>query len=684
MQILIRFAVMVMLSWLGAQAFAAGLMPTPRLSKVLIQSTVLPDPTGGYRYTYALTNPAQNTGEIYNVEIDIATTFPARMQTPSNGLSLSIGGDRYNFDSELAEVRTYPVWGPFLPALVPVGTTVPPGWNSGLSVAGTVAFFSAGRAERLKPGASMGGLELQSPGLPMIRDVQIVPWWIMIVADHDAVTQTEKEDAGQVEQDIIYKTVTLGPSGFGDNPGRFEHWNQLRDDLVRAIALGWFPETSFAADVTAQLSSARQALDQHDFYLVHQRLQALIDTLSAASPGKMTEEGYALIYYNVQAINQATSSNPIEPSVQINPTSTAYSLGSRHTQRATVLDLGNGSRPLPNMRVNFKVLAGPHVGMVDIDGVTDANGNVSVAYAGSKEGIDKLVVTVFYCGGECSKEVAALVRWLGGADLIVPFFIPPVLNTAAGKQILLSEGTKNIGNVAAPASITRYYLFPNESIDLNAAQFIGERNVPALQPGEMSKAINQAFIVPNSIPQGRHFLAACADADNAVVERNESNNCTYNPLNNYVNISIPLPSSSNQAPVCTAAKAAITYDKKGEHQIAKITVTGVTDPDGDVVSLKITAISVVAQSEGGYKKPTQLTGMGTSEVLVGVGEDEHATTYTLSFVAADNKGGDCHAEVVVQLGRTDKDDDEKGDDEDAHKKDSHDKGEEKQGDKKSS
>ncbi len=676
MQKIIQFAAMLILNLAAASVLAAGLLPTPVLTNVQVQSSVATDPVGGYKYAYSIKNAVQNTGKIYNIKIDITTSFPARLQVPGYGLSLSIGGNRYDFDTQLAEVRTYPVWGGLLPALVPVGTNTPLDWDSGIGVDGMVAFGS-GDNTLIMPGTSLGGFELQSPGLPMIRDIQIVPWWVMEVEDHDTVTQTDKEDAGQIEQDIVYKTVTLGPSGFGENPGSFEHWNQLRDDLARAVALGWFPDAAFAAEVSAELASAREALDLHDFYLVHQRLQLLIDTLSNAEPGKMTEEAYALVYYNAQAINQATDRNPTEPTLVLSPASAAYALGGSHTQNVTVLDLGNGKAPLAKMRVNFRVDGGPQAGTVNIDSVTDANGNASATYVGTQQGIDKLVVKVMFCGGECSKEAGVAVRWIGGADLIVPFFTPPMLITEAGKPFFLSEGTKNIGNVASPASITRYYIFPNQTTDLSAAQLIGERQVPALQPGERSQLLNQVFTVPANIPPGSHFFAACADVDNAVVELDETNNCTYNPLKNYVNAAIALPPPSNRAPLCTAAQAVISYGQKKERKTATIAVAGVTDPDGDSVSIKITAVSGGASSKETHKKQALPTGIGSSAIQVATsGDDDDGGAYTLTFTASDGKGGACSGQVIATLGKTHTDDDEK-DDERTH-------GDEKSHDKKSS
>jgi hypothetical protein len=71
-----------------------------------------------------------------------------------------------------------------------------------------------------------------------------------------------------------------------------------------------------------------------------------------------------------------------------------------------------------------------------------------------------------------------------GPDLIVPYFIPPLIQASAGDTITLHERTINKGNVKSASSVTRYYLSDTNPIDIETAYVIGEREADGLQPGE--------------------------------------------------------------------------------------------------------------------------------------------------------------------------------------------------------
>jgi len=56
---------------LAASAYAVGLIPTPVLKTAQISADVAFDSVSGYSYTYTVTNPSGNTGEIRNFRIDV-------------------------------------------------------------------------------------------------------------------------------------------------------------------------------------------------------------------------------------------------------------------------------------------------------------------------------------------------------------------------------------------------------------------------------------------------------------------------------------------------------------------------------------------------------------------------------------------------------------------------------------
>jgi subtilase family serine protease len=101
-----------------------------------------------------------------------------------------------------------------------------------------------------------------------------------------------------------------------------------------------------------------------------------------------------------------------------------------------------------------------------------------------------------------------------------------MLMTAGGRAFYITEQTRNIGNAASPPTVTRYFISGDRNIDPKTARVLGERSVPALHPGELSFVRQQAFTIPSDLPEGTYFLVACADANNAVAELDESNNCS--------------------------------------------------------------------------------------------------------------------------------------------------------------
>jgi len=289
---------------LSAQSgHAVGLLPIPVLKDVQIRAEARLDTTRGwYVYSYAVSNSTLSTGQIWDIKIDILNSYGTRLDT--TGLTIAIGSKRHDFQSELDALRRIVTPQNF----VPVGQNVPPGWHGGLGREGVASFSSGHASVRIKPGFNLSGFELFSPGLPAIRDVQLIPKWVFLVDDHENVTLSERQAAGQSELDMIYKTVTLGPSGV--DRGSFAHWNLLRDDLARAIQLGWFPDAALANALTIQLADARAALDARDLYLTHQRLDVLFATISASTPIQRTSEGHGLMYFNVKAIIESTMRSP--------------------------------------------------------------------------------------------------------------------------------------------------------------------------------------------------------------------------------------------------------------------------------------------------------------------------------------------------------------------------------------
>jgi subtilase family serine protease/subtilisin family serine protease len=122
-----------------------------------------------------------------------------------------------------------------------------------------------------------------------------------------------------------------------------------------------------------------------------------------------------------------------------------------------------------------------------------------------------------------------------GADLRVSAFAVP--STAGGGQsITLTDTTANPGGGAAPASVTRYFLSANTTLDASDA-LLASRDVTALAPGA-SSAGSTAVTIPPNTATGTWYLIAQADAAGGVTEVSELNNTTWRSLQIGVDLAV--------------------------------------------------------------------------------------------------------------------------------------------------
>lgn len=530
---------------LANQAYAVGLMPTPTLINARITADAVFDQAAGiYTYAYTVSNPASNTGEIWNIKIDVSADGSTNgMANQTWGLSIQHLSHRIDFVTELSRRvgtnnRLSEPW-PLQPqTIVPFGQNAPPGWLGGLGIDSVASFSSSNKSRRIAPGSTLGGFQLVSYGVPTIRDVQLIPFWVHVVTNHDDVSEADRLAAGQTERDIIFHTVSLGPSGVGY--GSFAHWNQLRDDLVRAIQLGWITDPTLASTLTSQLATARQSMDAKDFYTAKILLKPMLATISQSVPAQRTSEGYALVYLNVQSLINNTPNNQIEPKVSLTPKSSLLSIGGNQILTVTVIDLANGNVPLGGVPIRFKVDTGPNAGKLLGNAQTDTQGIATITDTSTLTGTDSIVATAKFYGGEVVFNDKGVIIWSGGPDLVVPLFSPPLLITKGGRKFYMSEETQNIGNVMAPASVTRYYISSAPILDVTTAIVLGERSIPALQPGKSNSINQRVFHMPKNLLAGTYYLAACADANNTVVELNENNNCSFSQIEGHQSFIVPV------------------------------------------------------------------------------------------------------------------------------------------------
>jgi hypothetical protein len=129
--------------------------------------------------------------------------------------------------------------------------------------------------------------------------------------------------------------------------------------------------------------------------------------------------------------------------------------------------------------------------------------------------------------GEISESNNTRARPLTvGPDLVISR-LSAVDRAAAGATISISGGVKNTGGGRAGASVIRYYLSANGSLD-GGDHPLGSRGVGELNAGKTSTA-STSVVVP-AVPPGRYQIIAVADGDGLVAEISESNNTATRKL----------------------------------------------------------------------------------------------------------------------------------------------------------
>ena len=633
---------LLLMAWMGAGLLApsafsqVGLMPIPTLQGVQVQAETTFDPgTGLYTYRYTVSNPASNTGRIWNVLVDMTSTLPRGFGSiffDPEGLTIPLGTNVFPFERQLANLQ--PLALPAGTTLVPFGQQVPTGWNGGLRRDGTASFSTSGPDFHILPGQALSGIALLGPGMPMIRNMEVHPKWTYVVPDVHVIDPEEEAAAGQVKQNITFHTFTLGPSGH--TPGTFAHWDQVRDDLNQAIQLGWISDQALANALVSQLAAARQALDDQKGTDAKTGLRALIQTITASTPDQRRREAFDLIFLNTQRLIEGTADTvfPVEPKLKLTPQSSTLPVGTLYTLTGTVINAGDPANPpIPGFRLGFLVVEGPQGGQ-QLRGVTDAQGKLSFSYTGTQEGTDKITAGIF---NEVINELGyAEVTWSGGPDLVVPLFAPPLLKSESGKTVFITEWTSNLGNVASSPSITRYFISADPQLDPSTAQFIGERPIPALAPGEQSQGGTVTFTLPGNLPLGVYTLAACADAGMTIGELNEDNNCSFSEVLGQTSVVLALePEAITNQPPTAQAGPDQTVECGGPSG-ATVTLNGTasSDPDGD--PLTFTWTDSFGTVQGPNPQVTLPLGTHTVTLTVDDGKSGSASD-TVTITVADTK-----------------------------------------------
>ena len=246
-----------------------------------------------------------------------------------------------------------------------------------------------------------------------------------------------------------------------------------------------------------------------------------------------------------------------------------------------------GEPPLEGLRILIRCVEDSPC--ANIDALTpsptfriDATGQVDFSYIGANAGFD--LVEVVENDFEVFRRLAVVgINWTADADLVVPAFVPPVIGAVSGDTIFLTDLTANRGTIDVTApTITRYYISTTEPVDVLSATFLGERIVPPLAVDGDDESLEVPFVIPPGFDGEPNYLAACADAEDIVVEADESNNCSFSETAIEFDTAALIPDpDANVAP--TASDQSVETD---EGVAVAITLEG-QDVDGDTLTYSV-------------------------------------------------------------------------------------------------
>jgi len=654
-----------LVSHVPAYAVDTGELPVPVFTDAGIEAVASYDAAAGlFTYSYTITNPATNTGEIWTFNIVIRRPRNS-MELSSAGLTIPYETRTFTFDEKVSGRKN-------TPPMVPVGIRMPSGLNGrgGISYTGTARFSTPTAGPRILPGQTQAGFELYSRGLPGIRDVEINPAWTYV----GEASQESTRISIETKESLKVRKKSIGPTA---PPGDASlNFLALHERIVgyidESITLGWLTDTTLADSLRAKLTAARQFMDADDGTQAKTALGEFMTLLDGSSSAQRTNEGYGLLYFNAKYIKDRLPDTAI-PIVHIylldlSPVETEKILGTAHTLTATVTVDGG---PMYCWPVSLEVISGPNAGLFLPEGppgfpvctppgwaptslnflFTDANGQSVFSYTGNLLGRDKVVAHVYGEAGPWFSSEPVDVNWSGGPDLAIKLFAPPEIKTKGGDSVKLMESTANMGNVTAGPSVTRYYLSDDELIDPTTDTFIGERQVESLEPGMESDGGERVLVLPSDLAEGIYYMWGCADADNSVLEVNESNNCLRNQVVRQMVILVEPP--TNQPPVCDQAFPSVASLWPPNHKPVDVGVSGITDPDGDAVTLNVTGITQDEPVNGLGDGDTSPDGFGVGTPQAQVRAERSGTgngrVYAVHFAADDGKGGQCLGSVNVAV-----------------------------------
>lgn len=248
-----------------------------------------------YTYSYIVISDLSNKGEIGTLDIDIKLP-EGGIELSGEGLVSGPGYLKHTSAQVLSEATT--------PRMIPVGFFSPPDWVSGLNVLGQAGWGSGERSVVL-PGQSLQGFQINSRGLPGIREFRIQPDLIPPSEESDITA----EQIRAVKDKVAFTGKTIGSTAPPADFKPLDFLDRIISMKHEAFSFGWINDKGIENSLDVKLDNAKKAMERGNIVAAKNILNAFVNEVEAQGckshddcpPGKhIVPEAYALLKYNAQ------------------------------------------------------------------------------------------------------------------------------------------------------------------------------------------------------------------------------------------------------------------------------------------------------------------------------------------------------------------------------------------------
>lgn len=638
-----------------------------------------------YVYEYTLINGSGNTLAIAGIQIE-ALEPAERFRGDLTELMVDAGTGARTFAQAIQRFESERLRGfPKDKQITFLGTEMPEGWGSLFTRDGALDILPVEGTQYVQPGGSKSGLIVRSryPVLPKLRRAVIEPVFLVPVEDAEDPDEAERARVARVRERLTQERWTLAPMG-GVAPLSQQHVRRVVSDVQQMEALGWLD--GGATDphpVTQRLEQAYLALREDrlaDF-------ESAVDEVDAGiRDGQYTFQRSEVTDYlhmhllELQEIEEPP--DPVEPEAVVSPATatgsldvpTEFLLAVRNENSGRLLgrswfvevEVRRGDRwesARDRVSIEYRIAA-------DFDMLPDTFANqdplgdgssersesdgeariAQIHYEGRSLGTDKLRFRVFL-GSEVAADTAfAEAEWRSAADLVVPLFTPTELIVGA-EQLNMWDTTLNQGNIPAPPTRTEYRIRVVEDGQAGPWTALGSRAVAELAPDRESDSRRQRFQAPGGPDGATYELKACADADDAVPEADEANNCSTSPVRGYAQIEMPVESRNVAPLVCDEVVATPARVWPPNHKFVRVSL--VDESDDAAGELRVAGVfqsePVDDRGDGATQPDARILGGSTVDVRAERSGKRAGRVYYIEFEKRSELRPDCAGEVVVRV-----------------------------------